>query len=209
MSPRHCFLTNRNRSVTFWYLSAETLQSIVCVYYLSHSLFFGGYNAEPKAFPTLFQVHDEDFCVALEYGLPPTGGWGVGVDRLAMFLSNKWNIKEVLLFPAMKPTQEQSDRNKSLHKAPAAANVNVIPAGGSSVVGAASVLSGVDLATPAGLEALRAQLAGKTFVNGAPSKDDAVVYAALQHVPVEARKAVSEVDAYFNSIAQLREAFSS
>jgi lysyl-tRNA synthetase class 2 len=41
------------------------------------------------------QVHDEDFCVAMEYGLPPTGGWGCGVDRLAMFLSNKWNIKEV------------------------------------------------------------------------------------------------------------------
>jgi len=53
------------------------------------------------------QVLDEDFCTALEYGLPPTGGWGVGVDRLTMFLSNKWNIKEVLLFPAMKPTQEQ------------------------------------------------------------------------------------------------------
>jgi lysyl-tRNA synthetase class II len=35
------------------------------------------------------QVHDEDFCVAMEYGLPPTGGWGVGVDRLTMFLSNK------------------------------------------------------------------------------------------------------------------------
>lgn len=51
------------------------------------------------------QAHDEDFCVAMEYGLPPTGGWGAGVDRLAMFLSNKWNIKEVLLFPAMKPEQ--------------------------------------------------------------------------------------------------------
>ena len=45
---------------------------------------------------------DEDFCVALEHGLPPTGGWGMGIDRMAMFLSNKWNIKEVLLFPAMK-----------------------------------------------------------------------------------------------------------
>jgi lysyl-tRNA synthetase class 2 len=67
------------------------------------------------------QVHDEDFCVALEYGLPPTGGWGCGVDRLAMFLSNKWNIKEVLLFPAMKPTDEQqAARSQSLrHNKPA------------------------------------------------------------------------------------------
>ena len=62
------------------------------------------------------QIHDEDFCVALEHGLPPTGGWGVGIDRLAMFLSNKWNIKEVLLFPAMKPTDEQQELLKQLKK---------------------------------------------------------------------------------------------
>ncbi|GMH33872.1 hypothetical protein BSKO_01706 [Bryopsis sp. KO-2023] len=46
---------------------------------------------------------DENFCTSLEYGLPPTGGWGLGVDRLTMLLANKANIKEVLLFPAMKP----------------------------------------------------------------------------------------------------------
>ncbi|CAH4005866.1 lysine--tRNA ligase isoform X2 [Pieris brassicae] len=46
---------------------------------------------------------DEAFCTALEYGLPPTGGWGLGVDRLTMFLTDSNNIKEVLLFPAMKP----------------------------------------------------------------------------------------------------------
>eukprot|EP00560_Eucampia_antarctica_P009162 CAMPEP_0197828024 /NCGR_PEP_ID=MMETSP1437-20131217/4670_1 /TAXON_ID=49252 ORGANISM="Eucampia antarctica, Strain CCMP1452" /NCGR_SAMPLE_ID=MMETSP1437 /ASSEMBLY_ACC=CAM_ASM_001096 /LENGTH=608 /DNA_ID=CAMNT_0043429091 /DNA_START=57 /DNA_END=1883 /DNA_ORIENTATION=+ len=52
-------------------------------------------------------VMDESFVTALEHGLPPTGGWGLGIDRLTMFLSNKSNIKEVLLFPAMKPTDEQ------------------------------------------------------------------------------------------------------
>ena len=46
---------------------------------------------------------DENFCTALEYGLPPTGGWGMGIDRLTMFLTNSNNIKEVLFFPAMKP----------------------------------------------------------------------------------------------------------
>jgi len=52
----------------------------------------------------------------MEYGLPPTGGWGCGIDRLTMFLSNKWNIKEVLLFPAMKPTMEQAERMGTLKK---------------------------------------------------------------------------------------------
>jgi lysyl-tRNA synthetase class 2 len=49
------------------------------------------------------QLIDETFCQALEYGLPPTGGWGCGIDRIAMFLTNSNSIKEVLLFPAMKP----------------------------------------------------------------------------------------------------------
>uniref|UniRef100_A0A5S6R4K0 Lysine--tRNA ligase n=1 Tax=Trichuris muris TaxID=70415 RepID=A0A5S6R4K0_TRIMR len=49
------------------------------------------------------QLIDENFCTALEYGLPPTAGYGLGIDRLTMLLTDTNNIKEVLLFPAMKP----------------------------------------------------------------------------------------------------------
>lgn len=60
------------------------------------------------------QAVDYDFVKALEYGLPPTAGWGMGIDRLTMLLTDTCTIKEVLLFPAMKPdidmTQEAKDK---------------------------------------------------------------------------------------------------
>eukprot|EP01055_Gregarina_sp_Pseudo9_P003107 Gregarina_sp_Pseudo_9__3106@NODE_32_length_5543_cov_23_716206_g30_i0_p1_GENE_NODE_32_length_5543_cov_23_716206_g30_i0NODE_32_length_5543_cov_23_716206_g30_i0_p1_ORF_typecomplete_len600_score213_66tRNAsynt_2/PF00152_20/3_7e96tRNA_anticodon/PF01336_25/6_5e10tRNA_anticodon/PF01336_25/8_5e02tRNAsynt_2d/PF01409_20/6_8e05tRNAsynt_2d/PF01409_20/3pPIWI_RE_Y/PF18156_1/1_2e04pPIWI_RE_Y/PF18156_1/0_35_NODE_32_length_5543_cov_23_716206_g30_i036015400 len=76
------------------------------------------------------QFMDEGYCTALEYALPPTGGWGLGIDRLVMFLTNNINIKEVILFPAMRPLKSGAGEEVMGEESPVSEDANKEQGGG-------------------------------------------------------------------------------
>lgn len=131
------------------------------------------------------QQHDEGYCIALEHGLAPTGGWGLGVDRMTMFLSNNCNIKEVLLFPAMKPKVGDIPAQIPGEIPGSTPIVSGSPGLGVTIVAKESTLfAETDLGSVDGLKAFEGKLGGKSFLGGSsPSKEDAVVYEAMSKIP--------------------------
>ena len=131
-------------------------------------------------------------------------GWGMGIDRLTMFLTNKWNIKEVLLFPAMKPTDDQAARLKDIHaKDKAATDLSAAPEAAAPVFAANSkAFKEVNLATAEGLAVVSSRLEQSAFLGGnAPSAEDRVVYEALCGVSASTVQQFPLVNSFQSSVA--------
>ena len=73
---------------------------------------FEAQDKKRRSGDTEAHVIDYDYINALGYGMPPTGGIGIGIDRLVMLLTNKTSIKEVILFPQMKVQNIPDDSNQ-------------------------------------------------------------------------------------------------
>jgi lysyl-tRNA synthetase, class II len=164
-----------------WYLKLANAYTELNNPVVQYKLFLDQAKAG-KAGDDEAMVMDDSFVTALEYGLPPTGGFGLGVDRLTMFLSNKDNIKEVLLFPAMKPTDEQlsiiavNPTNMTTAK-----SVPSVPSVTAMGVGK---FQGVNLSSEDGLKKLDDSLKNTTFSNGdTPSKDDCLLLGIVESLP--------------------------
>lgn len=59
-----------------------------------------------------YQVLDEDYIRALEYGMPPTAGWGLGIDRFTALITNQHSLKDVILFPTLRPEKYNEKKRK-------------------------------------------------------------------------------------------------
>ena len=131
---------------------------------------------------------DDDFVTALEYGCPPASGWGMGVDRIVALLTQQGNLRDVVLFPLMKPLEEKSMKSKksttstSDHKEPSSISSisstpsissshgehllqhitygHLLPSAHSLIVTHATATKAHLLATGAAMEALAKKLGG-------------------------------------------------